>query len=157
LGSIDIEKLNKIYTCCNQACRLLDLPFQFKEDTGRFETAIGIGENGFTERPTLDARWSDYKGSMHLFCPDILDYSNKIIIEFEETPGKPRHGAKLAKKGHDPDGMDKRTANRDLYYSIAKLRVLKIFDYEFADETKWKIKLIEFLIKCFLNPVERIA
>lgn len=156
MGEADIENLNKIYTCCNQACRLLDLPFQFKEDTGRFETAIVINEEGKIEISGAYSNWDEIK-NLSLFVPDILDYQNKIVIEFEETPGKPRHGAKLAKKGHDPDGMDKRTSNRDLYYSIAKLRVLKIFDYEFEDDSKWKIKLVEFLIKCFRNPVERLA
>lgn len=156
MGEVDIEKLHKIYTCCNQTCRLLDLPFQFKEDTGNFETAIVISETGELEKPIPDTTWLTYNGKK-LFVPDIADYQNRIIIEFEETPGKPRHGAKLAKKGHDPDGLDGRTANRDLYYGIAKLRVLKIFDYEFADETKWKIKLVQFLIKCYLTPIEKVG
>jgi len=154
MGQKDIATLNKIYITCNRICKLFELPFQFKEDTGSFETAIGISQTGFTERPLQDARWSDYKGQMSLFCPDILDFINKIIIEYEETPGKPRHGAKHAKKGHDPDGMDKRTANRDLYYNLANFRVLKIFDYEMDDEPKWIMKVVDFLIICSAKQVE---
>jgi hypothetical protein len=154
MGQSDIDKLNQIYTICNQTANLLDLQFQFKEDSGNYETAIGITEDGHMERPLIDSTWKAYKNNKKLFCPDILDYSNKIIIEYDETPGQPRRGAKLARKGHDPDGMDLRTSTRDLYYALAKFRVLKIFDYEFHD-SRWKIKLVQFLIKCFLNPQEK--
>lgn len=154
MGEVDIVKLNEIYSFCNQFCRLMGLPFSFSEDTGDMETAIAVNEAGHIRKPESAEGWpTDAK----VFCPDVLDYHNKIIIEFEETPGKPRHGAHLAKKGHDPDGLDKRTSNRDLYYGIAKFRVHKIFDYEFANPLSWKIKLADFLIKCWKNPVERLA
>lgn len=156
MGVQDIHKLNQIYLVCNQTAKLLDISFHFKEDSGNYETAIGITEDGHVERPLQDSTWIAYKNGKKLFCPDILDYDNRIIIEFEETPGKPRPGAKLAKKGHDWDGNDVRTSTRDCYYAIGKFRVLKIFDHEFTN-SKWKIKLVQFLIKCYLNPLEATA
>ena len=77
MGEVDIVKLNEIYQFCNQFCRLMGLPFSFSEDTGKYETAVGIHESGFVERPLLDARWKDTKGKMNLFCPDVLDITTR--------------------------------------------------------------------------------
>lgn len=159
MGHIDIENLHKIYQACNEFSKICNLPFQFKEDSGNKETMIGISEYGQVERPATEHVWRDPAkvGVWKMFVPDIMDYHSKIIIEFEETPGKPRPGAKLAKKGHDPDGNDRRTSWRDLYYEIGKFRLLKIFDFEFKDETLWKLKLFRFLADCYQYKPEVIA
>ena len=161
MGEIDIDNVNKIYRACIDFCKIAGLPFQFKEDSGHMETAIIISEYGNVYTPDrieLDVSFlKTGESQCRKFVPDVMDIHNKIIVEFEETPGKPRLGARLAKKGHDPDGNDLRTSWRDLYYGIGKFRLLKIFDYEFADETKWKIKLFRFLMDCFENKVEIAA
>lgn len=159
MGEIDIENVNKIYRACVDFSSLCNLPFQFKEDSGHKETMIGITEYGIVFRPDEELKLNirDFFSQGRMFVPDVMDYNNKIIIEFEETPGKPRPGAKLAKKGHDPDGNDKRTSWRDLYYNLGKFRLLKIFDYEFADEKKWKVKLFRFLMDCLENKVEIVV
>lgn len=147
MGIKDLVPLNNLVNVCRQLEREYNWGFVFAWDQGTYETAIGISEEGHLEKPLTDTNWDRYKSRWRLFCPDILDYSNRIIIEFEESPGKPRSGARLAKKGHDPDGMDKRTSNRDLYYELAKFRVLKIFDFEDDKTVKKKIK--QFLVKCY--------
>lgn len=152
MGNNDIENLNAIYRFATQFSRLLGLSFDFKEDSGNFETAIGITEDGHTERPLSDSTWKAYKNGKKLFVPDVLDYNNKIIFEYEETWKKE---GKRKRKGHDPDGLDIRTSNRDLYYEIAKFRVLKIFDYEFEFERAWKLKIAKFLIKCYEVQLEQ--
>lgn len=151
MGHVDIEKVNKIYRACVDFSKLCSLPFQFKEDSGHKETVISISELGkISQRLEPNGSLSDL---WRTFVPDVLDFHNKIIIEFEETPGKPRPGAKLAKKGHDPDGNDIRTSWRDLYYDIGKFRLLKIFDYEFKSESLWRIKLFRFLMICHENKL----
>jgi len=147
VGHNDIHNLHKIYQACNEFSDLCGLQFSFQEDSGHLETGIAISEYGETIKPTKLNFGG--MGVWKIFVPDILDYHNKIIIEYEETPGEPRPGAKLARKGHDPDGQDKRTKNRDLYYDIGKFHLLKIFDYEFNDWTLWKIKLFRFLADCY--------
>jgi hypothetical protein len=151
LGHSDIENLNKLYQFATQFCRLLGLQFQFKEDSGNYETAIIIDEYGNIEKTKETANWKALSTIQNLFVPDILDHPNRIIIEYEETWKKE---GKKKRRGHDPDGLDKRTANRDLYYSMAKMRVLKIFDYEFEFERAWKLKIAKFLIKCHEVPLQ---
>lgn len=152
MGHSDIESLNRIYQFATQFCRLMEFPFRFREDSGNFETAIGITEDGHIERPLLGSNWKVYKNGKKLFVPDVLDYNNKIIFEYEETWKKE---GKRKRKGHDPDALDRRTSTRDLYYEIAKFRVLKIFDYEFEFERAWKLKIAKFLIKCHEIPLEK--
>lgn len=154
MGHVDIENVHKIYRACVDFSKLAVLPFQFKEDSGHMETAIVISEYGAVYPALTTGPISPDVKHCRKFVPDVMDFNNKIIIEFDETPGKPRPGAKLARKGHDPDGNDMRTSWRDLYYDIGKFRFLKIFDYEFKDDVLWKIKLFRFLIECSEKKVE---
>ena len=120
----------------------MNLKFQFKEDSGSMETALVFDGYGNAVKPDLGKTWADYK-NQKILVPDILDYNNKIIIEYDETWKKQ---GKKTLKGHDPDGLDTRTFDRDFYYSHAKFRVLKVFDYETDDV--WKRKVFKFLINC---------
>lgn len=151
MGHVDIEKLHKIYRACTDFSTLGSLPFRFLEDAGHQETAIIIREDGIVSRPdrieiTVGELAGIEKIQARCFVPDVMDFTNKIIVEFEET-------YTTKKKGHDPDGNDLRTSWRDLYYGLGAFRLLKIFDYEFKDERVWKIKLFRFLMDCFENKV----
>jgi len=60
--------------------------------------------------------------------PDLIDFKNKIIIEYqEESKGRQgvlrRHG-KINKKGHDEFSDE----NKDIFYDVAKFNQLKIWE-----------------------------
>lgn len=152
MGHKDIDNLHPIYRACFDFTKLAGFNFQFKEDSGDMETSMLIDEYGNallnSQKGLIDI--AGWRLGTKIFVPDIMDFKNKIIIEFEETYTK-------KKKGHDPDGADERTSTRDIYYGLAKFRFLKIFDYEFENEKLWKAKLFRFLIDCHENKLEVLA
>ena len=140
MGEIDIENLMKVYRECVSLCKEYDLDFTFTVDHGTFETAIEfIGSTPY--HPPLSEDWRD---KPIIFCPDLLDFSHKIIIEYDEEIGPRRTGAKLAKKGHNREGdLDtKRDHRRKLYYRDGEFRVLRIYEADIM----WRKKLAEFLL-----------
>jgi len=140
MGEIDIEHLMKIYRECVSLCKEYHLPYSFRVDHGTYETAIEfIGSKSY--HPPISENWNQHPD---IFCPDLLDYYNKIIIEYEEEIGKIQPGAKLARKGHHRAGdMDtKRDVRRNLYYKDGKFRVLRIYE----SDNLWQKKLADFLI-----------
>lgn len=140
MGEIDTESLMKVYRECVKLCKEYSLPFAFRVDHGTYETAIEfIGSKPY--HPPLSESWEQ---NPIIFCPDLLDYYNKIIIEYEEEVGKRRSGAKLAKKGHHREGdMDtKRDIRRTRYYRDGGFRVLRIYEADIM----WHKKLVEFLL-----------
>jgi len=139
MGEIDIESLMKIYRECVALCKEHQLPFTFRVDHGTYETAIEFVESK-SYHPPISENWNQ---NPDLFCPDILDYEHKIIIEYEEEVGGRRPGAKLARKGHHREGdMDtKRDVRRNLYYKEGKFRALRIYE----SDNLWKKKLADFL------------
>ena len=141
MGEIDIENLMKIYRKCLQLCKEHHLPYSFRVDHGTYETAIEfIGSRSY--HPPLSKNWNQ---SHDIFCPDLLDYEHKIIIEYEEEVGERQTGAKLATKGHHREGdMDtNRDIRRNLYYKDSKFRVLRIYE----SDKLWEKKLGSFLIE----------
>lgn len=82
MGEIDLHNIHKIYRHATVVSKLHDMPFQFREDTGSFETLVCISETG---------QWRTYhekSNSLYIpFVPDIIDYKHMIIIEFEEETG----------------------------------------------------------------------
>jgi len=160
LGEIDIEKLHKIYRFATDLSMLLELPFRFKEDGGDYETAIQfktmvppLVQEGDSRvipfHPPIQSKEEIIKIGDKVYCPDILDFENKIIIEYEEEGGRRRAGARLATKGHGREGdlPTKRDSKRDNYYSLAGFRVWKIYEYDLK-KNNWKQHLARFL----LNP-----
>lgn len=140
MGEIDVENLMKIYRECVALCKEHQLGFVFKVDHGTYETAIEfIGSKSY--HPPISKNWNQ---NPEIFCPDLLDYYNKIIIEYEEEVGQRLLGAKLARKGHHREGdMDtKRDVKRNLYYKDGKFRVLRIYESDIL----WQKKLADFLI-----------
>ncbi len=130
-----------VYRKCVKLCKENSLSFKFTVDHGTFETAIEfIGSKPY--HPPISESWEQ---NPTIFCPDLLDYHNKIIIEYEEEVGNRRPGAKLAQKGHHREGdMDtKRDTRRTRYYRDGKFRVLRIYE----SDIMWQKKLAEFLLK----------
>ena len=81
LGEVDIWVLNKIYQKCNKLEKEFNWGFEFDEDSGDFETAIEIDEKTKKARRPTVTTWGEIE---NLFVPDIMDFHNKIIIEYEE-------------------------------------------------------------------------
>ena len=145
MGQIDIVNLFKIYDEIKSIKKKHKLSFNFKIDSGSYETAIEfVGVNHF--HPPLSKDWSD---NPIIFCPDLLDYHNHIIIEYEEEIGNKRPGAYLAKKGHNRFGdiANKKDERRNNYYEKGGFSLLQIWE----DEINWQEKLETFLLNINLN------
>ena len=141
MGEIDIESLMKIYRECVSICKEYHLSYSFRVDHGTYETAIEfIGSKSY--HPPISENWNQ---NPEIFCPDLLDYENKIIIEYEEEVGERRPGAKLARKGHHREGdLDtKQDVRRNSYYNDGAFRVLRIYESDIL----WQKKLVDFLMK----------
>ena len=142
MGVVDIDSLFRVYNHVKEIIKKHELLCSFKVDSGTYETAMEfVGSKPY--HPPLSKDWS---GKPIIFCPDLLDWHNKIIIEYEEEVGEPRTGAKLAKKGHHREGdMDtKRDIRRNQYYKSGKFRVFRVWE----SERDWNERLENFLINC---------
>ena len=147
LGAADIERLHPIYRFATDFSKLMGFPFTFSEDSGSFETVIAIDDDGRYQRAEPEQNFESYGNGWHVFVPDILDYENKIIIEFEEE-SKPQKGPKIRKKGHWEES--KRDIRRDQYYRVAGFSVFKIWQNQYK-KNSWKIPLVQFLIEYHEN------
>lgn len=117
--------------------------FNFIVDTNTLESRTGILINeygtvikssGISESDAKQYRKDGFKP----FVPDLIDFKNKLIIEWQEEP-KPNKGAKIIKKGHDEFS----DSDKDLYYKLAGFKQLKLWE-SFSDEENKKA-LIDFL------------
>ena len=152
MGAQDLNRIHPIYRACIDFTKLAELPFTFKVDSGNYETAIQFKGEYHTHPP-----WSeDWETNPEIICPDILDYDNKIIIEFEEETGPRRTGAYLARKGHGHEGDldNKRDTKRTEFYN--DFRVLRIWESQYNHSTIWKLKLFQFLIDCSKETIPGI-
>lgn len=140
MGQVDIDSLFRIYTHVKQIIKKHNLPFSFKIDAGTYETAIEFIKSK-PYHPPLSKDWST---KPIIFCPDLLDWHNKIIIEYEEEVGHRLPGAKLAKKGHHREGdmNTKRDMHRTQYYEHGGFHTLRIWE----SDNMWKEKLDKFLL-----------
>lgn len=125
--------LYPIYAECKRLNDEFNFGFHFTWDQGSYETRIDINEDGncFLGNGKLPLIGYTMK------CPDILDFHNKIIIEFEEEC-KPDKGARK-RKGHFDIGT--KDTQRDTLYNKAKFDVLKIWQ----SDKEWKKTLKKFL------------
>ncbi len=140
MGAIDIENLFRIYDAANSIIKKHSLLVSLTIDHGTFETAIEfVGDRFF--HPPISKNWDS---NPDIFCPDLLDWHNKIIIEYEEEVGERRGGAFLAKKGHNREGDldNSRDARRTKFYKIGKFHILRIWE----SDKLWKEKLEKFLL-----------
>jgi len=139
MGIVDSDILQDI----NKYIKSLDTPFRFKTDDGTFETAIEFWAMGY-HHPPKSANWNYAKSQGNeIKCPDLLDYHNRLIIEYEEEPKPGKRGGKLGKKGHTAES-DK-DEHRDQLYRIAGFKVLKVWESDYKSN-KYKQKVYDFLI-----------
>ena len=154
MGEVDIAVLHPIYRKCIELNKENNWGFQFKVDSGDYETMIEfkylvppLVSNGNSKlipfHPPLAKNWDDME-----FCnaPDIMDFNNKIIIEYEEESKAGKQGGKLGKKGHWTES--KRDELRDDRYKNSGFRVCKIWETEIKNGL-WEIKLFYFLADCY--------
>lgn len=153
MGEVDIAVLHPIYRECINLEKENNWNFQFKEDSGDYETMLEfVDVGGATEKlivyhPPKTVNWEAWNKNTSIpICPDIMDFHNEIVIEVEEesTPGK--KGGKLGKKGHWAES--KRDTRRDDCYKKCNFRFCKIWQTEIKNKV-WKIKLFYFLADCF--------
>lgn len=152
MGLADIVVLHDIY---KEACRLekeFNWGFDFNVDDGDFETAIEFFPSGIFFHPPAAHNWQESrdKGTT-IKCPDILDWNNKIIIEYEEESRPGKKSGKFGRKGHTEES--KRDMERDALYSKAQFSVLKIWGNDY-DRDVWKPKLKEFLMESFRSTIK---
>lgn len=145
MGIVDIVILNEIYQECNRLEKIWKWGFEFKQDSGSYETAILIHDNGEIHSPNTICKYE--KDEYKIFVPDIMDLENKMIIEYEEE-AKPMKGPKIRKRGHWDES--KRDTRRDESYHKAGFRLCKIWESSFKDNS-WKTKLFQFLSNCYRN------
>lgn len=142
MGEVDIAKLMEIYVFVLDFCKGRNIFFRFAVDEGKFETAIEF--ISFTEavHPPISSSWTALrKNGNAIYVPDLLDFPNKIIIEYEEE-SKPMKGPKIIKKGHSEESTVDML--RDKFYKDAGFRLFKVWE----SDIEWKKKLGEFLLRC---------
>ena len=152
MGIQDLEKLFDISEQIKQIDKENYYNFMIDTDTKEGKTRIVIDEFGtwkkvpiLTEKQALEFR----KKGFRQFVPDLIDFKNKIIIEYqEESKGRSgilrKHG-KINKKGHDEFSDE----DKDIFYELAKFNQLKIWENTPPDEQKKELK--EFLKMFSMN------
>ena len=148
MGIQDIQKLFEI----NQQIKQIDeenyYNFIIDTDTKEGKTRIVIDEFGtwkktpyLTEKQATEYR----KKGFRQFVPDLIDFKNKIIIEYqEESKGRQgvlRRRGKINKKGHDEFSDE----DKDIFYELAEFNQLKI--WENTSQTEQDEELKNFLKK----------
>ena len=155
MGIQDLEKLFDI----NQQIKKIDTGnyynFVIDTDTKEGKTRIIINEFGaWKKMPTLteiQAKGFRKKG-FRQFVPDLIDFKNKIIIEYqEESEGRQgvlRRRGKINKKGHDEFSDE----DKDIFYSLAKFNQLKIWENTPLEKQKKELKTFLALFSKNIQP-----
>ena len=152
MGERDIQELTDINTEIQKFVKKHKLPFKFETDKGQFQTGIEFFFLGEAKTPQWEVihppRSKDWSTNPTIFCPDLLDFKHKLIVEFEEEGQKRLSGARLARKGHGPIGdiPNNRDSRRDEYYKWGKFRVLRFYEADLKEQN-WK-KIHQFLLDC---------
>jgi len=147
MGIKDSDALHAIYEKAKTFCKENNLPYSFKVDNDDYETAIEFfyddDEKWHTVHPPISKNWDSHPT---IFCPDLLDFEHKLIVEYDEEGQKHLSGARVARKGHGPQGdmPNKRDTRRGDYYNWGKFRVLRFYEADLKDEN-WA-KLESFLV-----------
>lgn len=152
MGHADYQSLSTIYATANAISKAVSLPYLFKVDSQNFETGIIFDlETGKSRQPTNADSFESMRYPEIMIVPDICDYENRIIIEYEEETGPRKSGAHYAKKGHGHEGdLDKkRDGRRNECYRNAGFRLLRVWESHLKKSDIWKIVVAEFLIDCW--------
>jgi hypothetical protein len=151
MGVQDLQKLFEIKNQIQQIDKKKNYNFIIDSDTKEGRTRIIIDEFGtWKKMPNLtEEQASEYrKKGFRQFVPDLIDFKNKIIIEYQEEckgrQGVLRRRGKINKKGHDEFSDE----DKDIFYELAKFNQLKI--WENTPQKEQKEELEEFL-KIFLK------
>jgi len=154
LGIKDTISLHKIYGKLQELENKNGWGFSFVVDDGTYETAIIFhqDEEHYYRKPKEKDTWKDLDELEVMICPDIVDFSNKIIIEYEEETGNRRSGAYLARKGHGHEGdlPSERDSRRNKFYSDNKFRFCRIWQSQLKSGD-FVGRLFYFLQDCFWN------
>ena len=148
MGVQDLQKLFEINQQIKQIDEKNDYNFIIDTDTKEGKTRIVIDEFGtwkktpyLTEKQATEYR----KKGFRQFVPDLIDFKNKIIIEYqEESKGRQgvlRRRGKINKKGHDEFSDE----DKDIFYELAEFNQLKI--WENTSQTEQDEELKNFLKK----------
>jgi hypothetical protein len=151
MGIQDLQKLFEINQQIKQFDKKKHYNFIIDTDTKEGKTRIVIDEFGawkktpyLTEEQAIEFR----KKGFRQFVPDLIDFKNKVIIEYqEESKGRQgvlRRRGKINKKGHDEFSDE----DKDLFYKLAEFNQLKIWENTSPEEQKEELK--KFL-KIFSN------
>ena len=131
MGIQDLQKLFEINKQIKQFDKKKYYNFIIDTDTKEGRTRIIIDEFGtWKKTPRLtEEQASEYrKKGFRQFVPDLIDFKNKIIIEYqEESKGRQgvlRRRGKINKKGHDEFSDE----DKDIFYELAKFNQLKIWE-----------------------------
>ncbi len=144
MGIQDLEKLFSI----NQQIKKIDTEnhyrFVIDTDTKEGKTRIIINEFGAWQKmPFLtETQANDFrKKGFRQFVPDLIDFKNKIIIEYqEESEGRQgvlRRRGKINKKGHDEFSDE----DKDIFYDLAKFNQLKIWENTPLEKQKEELEV----------------
>ena len=151
MGIQDLQKLFEINQQIKQFDKKKHYNFIIDTDTKEGKTRIVIDEFGtwkktpyLTEEQAIEFR----KKGFRQFVPDLIDFKNKIIIEYqEESKGRQgvlRRRGKINKKGHDEFSDE----DKDLFYKLAEFNQLKIWENTSPEEQKEEL---ENFLKIFSN------
>jgi len=146
LGIQDLEKLFYIHQQIKQIDEKNQYDFIIDTDTKEGKTRIVIDEFGTWKKvPSLTQEQAENyrKKGFRQFVPDLIDFKNKIIIEYQEEcegrQGILRRRGKINKKGHDEFSDE----DKDLFYELAKFNQLKIWENTAPEKQNEELK--EFL------------
>ncbi len=147
MGIQDLEKLFFISQQIKEIDEKKHYDFVIDTDTKEGKTRIVIDEYGTWKKvPSLtEEQADDYRRKgFRQFVPDLIDFKNKIIIEYqEESEGRQgvlRRRGKIYKKGHDEFSDE----DKDIFYELAKFNQLKIWENTAPEKQSEELK--EFLM-----------
>ena len=143
MGIQDIKKLFEIKQQIKQIDKKKYYNFIIDTDTKEGKTRIIIDEFGtwkktpcMTEEQATEYRRKGFRQ----FVPDLIDFKNKIIIEYQEEckgrQGVLRRRGKINKKGHDEFSDE----DKDIFYELAEFNQLKIWENTPQDEQNKELK-----------------
>ena len=151
MGAQDLQKLFEIKNQIQQIDKKNYYNFIIDSDTKEGRTRIIIDEFGtWKKMPNLtEEQASEYRRKgFRQFVPDLIDFKNKIIIEYQEEckgrQGVLRRRGKINKKGHDEFSDE----DKDLFYKLAEFNQLKIWENTSPEEQKEEL---EKFLKIFSN------